>query len=327
MTRRKEIRKSFLALAFAEAERMKAAGRLSLAGNYRCAANRLQVFLRQQGLESLPYDRLKPTTIRQFEGWLHLQGISKNTSSAYLRSLHAIYVRMAGNAATKEEPFAGTYRGVAKTRKRALMEEDMRQIAAFDIAQALQQQYLKAGRKTDGKRFRQKLQKLTFARDMFIFSFCARGMTYVDMAYLRKSDVSLGFISYRRRKTGQSLLVKIEPDMQRIMARYPSATTYQFPILHACTDVHRRHTSYLSAISYYNKALAELGELLGLKLTSYVGRHSWATIANERVPTELVSQSLGHDSIRTTEIYLRSLSNTRIDKANHALLQQVFHPV
>ena len=322
----KEHKEDFLAYAFAESERMKWMGKQSLGKNYKCAAKRLQDFLELQGLEDLPIEKMNQKTIQQFEGWLHQQGISKNASSAYLRSLHAIYMRIEGDATTLKDPFTGTYRGVAKTRKRALTEEDVRQIAAFDIVRALRKEYLMAGKKTNSKRFLQKVQKLTFARDMFIFSFCARGMTYVDMAFLRKSDVRQGVISYHRRKTGQSLQVKIEPDMQHIMDRYPSATTYQFPIIHDCRNAHQTYTSYLSAISYYNKALTELGELLGMKLSSYVVRHSWATIANERVSTAFVSQSLGHESIRTTEIYLKTLTTSSIDQANHTLLLQLLHP-
>lgn len=39
-----------------------------------------------------------------------------------------------------------------------------------------------------------------FARDMFMLSFYLRGMSLMDMAFLRKSDLSYGYVTYRRRK-------------------------------------------------------------------------------------------------------------------------------
>ena len=151
-------------------------------------------------------------------------------------------------------------------------------------------------------------------------------MTFVDVAYLRKTDIRSGVITYCRRKTGQRLMVRVESDMQTIIDRYPSTSGYQFPILTDSLDPQATYKSYLSAVAYYNGALSELGELIGIKLTSYVSRHSWATIAHQNdMPLSVISQAMGHDSEHTTEIYLKSLSSTRIDQANHTLLQSLFH--
>ena len=331
------MKMKYLEYTYAEAERMKQLNRLGTARNYACAARRFGDYLNTLGKHDTAFSRLKPQMVRGFEDWLKKEGVGHNTSSAYLRCLHAVFMRAvaekqwagehgSGMGIASGDPFVGTYRGVAKTTKRAVTPEDMRTIAGLDVESALLRHYQDDGKKTDGALFRQKADKLTFARDLFLFCFCARGMTFVDVAYLRKSDIRSGLITYCRRKTGQRLMVKVEADMQTIIDRYPSATAYQFPILTDGNDQTATYKSYLSAAAYYNQALKELGELLGLKLTSYVSRHSWATIAHQNdVPMAIISQAMGHDSERTTEIYLKSLSSTRIDQANHTLLQSLFH--
>lgn len=320
------MKMKFLEYTYAEAERMTQLNRLGTARNYACAARRFSKYLNALGKQDTAFSRLKPPLIRGFEDWLKKEEVGHNTSSAYLRCLHAVYMRAVSEGIASGDPFVGTYRGVAKTTKRAVTPEDLRTIADYNIKSALYRHYQDNGKKTDGVLFRQKVEKLTFARDMFLFCFCARGMTFVDVAYLRKSDIRSGVISYCRRKTRQRLNVKIETDMQTIIDRYPSATVYQFPILPDAADERLTYKSYLSASAYYNDALGELGDLIGIKLTSYISRHSWATIAHQNdVPIAIISQAMGHDSERTTEIYLKSLSSTRIDQANHTLLQSLFH--
>ena len=328
MTKKKtrQPKKKFLEYAHTEAGRMRLLNRLGTARNYDCAANRFADYLKTLGKDDVYFNELKPQLMQDFEDWLKKEGVGHNTSSAYLRCLHAIFMRAAIAPLASGDPFAGTYRGMAKTAKRAVTPEDMRLIASFNIRLAVRCQRHADGMTTFGKQFEQKVKKLTFARDLYLFCFCARGMTFVDVAYLRKSDICGGFISYCRHKTGQRIMVKIEEDMQAIIDRYPSSTPYLFPILPANADEQTTYACYINASAYNNQALRELGILLGLKLTSYVARHSWATIAyHGGMALSEVSQAMGHDNQRTTEIYLKSLTSTQIDQANHSLLQTLFH--
>ena len=133
-------------------------------------------------------------------------------------------------------------------------------------------------------------------------------------------------MTYVRRKTKQRMEVRVEPLMQTIIDRYPSDTAYLFPIL-TDTDDHRKvYQRYRYAITRYNYCLRQLGEMMGnLKLTSYVARHSGATTAHrQNVPLPVISQSMGHDSVKTTEIYLKSLEGNVIHQMNHKLINQVF---
>lgn len=164
------------------------------------------------------------------------------------------------------------------------------------------------------------------ARDMFLFSFYTRGMSFIDMAYLKKTDLRNGVLSYRRSKTGQTLSVQWESCMQQILDHYPSRgdSEYLFPIIrHSLSDKRRQYKNSLARI---NRNLKELGRVIGLSapLTMYVARHSWASIAHsEGIPLSVISEGMGHDNEKTTQIYLASLEHSVVDKANRKILKLV----
>lgn len=150
-------------------------------------------------------------------------------------------------------------------------------------------------------------------------------MSFVDMAFLRKRDLSGGEINYVRRKTGQLMTVHLETCMREIVRRYEwrtRNTPYVFPLLTA-EEPGRAYSQYQIALNYYNRQLKRLSQLLGLEegLSSYASRHSWATAArNHRVPITVISAGMGHTSERTTRIYLSSLESSVIDCANRKIL-------
>ena len=164
---------------------------------------------------------------------------------------------------------------------------------------------------------------MDFARDIFMFSFYTRGMSFIDMAYLKKKDLQNGILSYRRQKTGQQLFVKWEKPMQEIVDKYDTnATPYLLPVIR---DMHAdARRQYKNAAHLVNDKLKKLGEQLGLDipLTSYVARHGWASIAKDRnIPLAIISEAMGHDSEKTTRIYLASLDTSAVDKANSRILK------
>lgn len=322
---KKQTRQKFLEYAFSEADRMKRNGHVGVSRNYANSTRQLQKFLAVKGKKDVSFCRLKVQLFRDFESWLHHSGVSRNTSSSYMRCLHAIHSRAVEQGLAAGSPFCGIYRGVAKTRKRAIPTEDIRRIATCDIRQLLSGKYASEGKKAEGRRFDKVVRKFEFYRDIFVFCFCARGMTFVDVAYLRKADIAAGIISYRRRKTGQQLHVRVEPLMQTKMDSHPSTSAYLFPILEEGSSEERTYQTYISKLNLYNKTLRQLGELMGLPLTSYVCRHSWATAARKQnIPLHIISQSMGHDNEKTTEIYLSSIDDAQIDQSNRSLLDKVF---
>jgi integrase len=199
----------------------------------------------------------------------------------------------------QKSPFSGIYTGIDKTIKRAVNEDVIIQLKNLDLSNNF---------------------CLALARDLFLFSFYMRGMSFVDMANLRKGSLKNGYIVYTRSKTKQTLTVKIEDCMQEIIKRYERQTIDDY-ILPIFTTNNRSHTSQLRT---HNKRLKRISEMLGLEkpLSSYVARHTWATIALRKgVSIEIISESMGHENKTTTRIYLASLGQSVVDKANAEIIR------
>lgn len=162
-----------------------------------------------------------------------------------------------------------------------------------------------------------------FARDMFLFSFYMRGMSPIDMANLKADNVRNGLLTYRRQKTGQQLSIRWENCMQQIVDRYSSLSDgYLLPILRPCKSKFK----YKNEMLKINGALKRIGQKIGLShpLTMYVARHSWASIARSKnVPISVISEGMGHNSERTTQIYLASIDRSQIDNANVSIINDL----
>lgn len=330
-------RLSFLDYTALYAARLRQLGRYGGARNLHNATNRLKAFLVSVGKKDVSFAKLQPALVERFEAWL-LQGkVCRNTSSSYMRSLHTAFNQAVKDGTARVEssygrsnlcpnPFVNVYCGVDKTAKRAVDKSYIRSLLKLDIPSKLTRLYRNDGKRTQGKYFDNALRQLELARDLFIFSFCMRGMAFVDMAFLRKTAICDGHIHYARRKTHQRIVVRIEPMMQDILDRWQTDGAYIFPVLTEENDISRAYCQYQNQLSRYNRNLKTLGRMLGdITLTSYVSRHSWASTAHaENVPLSVISQSMGHDSERTTRIYLQELDNTVLDRCNSDLLSTVF---
>lgn len=161
---------------------------------------------------------------------------------------------------------------------------------------------------------------------MFLMSFYTRGMSLIDMTFLRKTDLQGGYLVYRRRKTGQALRIAWTREMQSILDKYPeNPTQYLFPIL--MNPSAKELFAYRNASYNINRNLKKVGELAGtsVPLTMYVARHSWASIARSKgVPVSIISEGMGHDSEATTQIYLASIESSSIDRANRLIINSLF---
>lgn len=161
---------------------------------------------------------------------------------------------------------------------------------------------------------------------MFLFCFYACGMPFVDVAFLKKSQIKGGMLVYHRRKTDQVVQIKLEPCMQEIINRYRSdGSDYVFPFL-TSQDEDTAYREYKRKFSYYNKTLKTLGKLAGVDkpLSSYVARHTWATLAfMSSVDMSVIAQALGHTDVKTTRIYVEDIGNGKQNSANKKLLDEV----
>ena len=245
-------------------------------------------------------------TIMLYEAWLKAKGICPNTVSFYMRILRAVYNRAVEKELVEQRhPFKHVYTGIDKTVKRAVPLKAIKRIKELDLT-------LKP--------------HLNYARDMFLFSFYTRGMSFIDMAYLKKSDLKNGILIYRRKKTNQQLSIKWEKCMAEIVAKYkdPNATQYLLPII--TNPLLDERKQYRNAIYRVNTALKEVARLanLSIPLTMYCARHGWASIAKSKnIPLSVISEGMGHDSEETTRIYLASLDSNVIDKANSLILKDL----
>lgn len=273
-------------------------GKVRTSETYTATLNSFTAFRKAQ---DVPLDGISSDMMLLYEAHLKARGVRMNTISFYMRNLRAVYNRAVEKGLTAQNnPFRHVYTGVDKTVKRAIPIKDIKVLKGLDLSTK---------------------PSLDFARDMFMFSFYTRGMSFVDMAYLKKSDLKNGILTYRRRKTGQELTIKWEKCMAEIIAKYPeNQTEYLLPIIKAQGDERRQYDNALHLVNY---RLKELSQMLKLQrpLTMYVARHSWASAAKAKnVPLSVISEGMGHDSEATTQIYLASLETSEVDKANKMIL-------
>lgn len=265
----------------------------------------LASFMKFRNNRDIAFDAIDAELMHSYQDYLTMLGCSMNTISFYMRILRATYNRAVDSGLTgQRHPFRTVYTGVDKTAKRAISVNAMRKLKSLDLSRK---------------------PSLDFAKDMFLFSFYTRGMSFVDMAYLKKADIINGYIVYCRHKTNQQLKIKLEKDIRIIIAKYQqSRGRYLLPIIKDNETDDR--TQYRSRQRNVNRALLRIGKMLKLdsNLTMYVARHTWSSVAKSHdIPLSVISQSLGHDSETTTKIYLAALDNNIIDRANRKILDLI----
>ncbi|MCC8036126.1 MAG: site-specific integrase [Rikenellaceae bacterium] len=281
--------------------------RLRTARAYRSAAKSI---VRFNGGRDMLLCELDAVRLGEYERHLLDRGLQMNTVSFYMRNLRAIYYRAvsAGIISRRDtNPFENVYTGVYETRRRSLDQRDMKSLAAL------------------GKELPS--QRLQNALSYFMFAYHARGMSFIDVAHLKKSDIKHGSIIYRRKKTGFYIEVKITKPMKKIVDRYLRAddrSAYLSPILDpAHGDINNQ---YETALNRQNRNLKELAELAGIKknISTHVARHTWATLAKRLgYGISLISEGLGHRDSRITSIYLASFEPSTIDALSVRLSKAV----
>lgn len=293
-------RDGFLHFAHQLADSLKEAGCPRRAESYLTTLNSFTRFYNRPG--DIPLDDIDSELMVQYETYLKSKGLTPNSTSFYMRNLRAIYNQaVEKNLTPQKRPFRHVYTGIEKTVKRALPLATIRQIKELDLSHQPISDY---------------------ARDLFLFSFYTRGMSFVDMAFLKKKDLQNGILSYRRRKTGQLLFIKWEKPMQDIIDKYSThESPYLLPIIKD-TD-NNEWQQYKTAAHLVNQKLKHIGISLGISigLTMYVARHAWASIAKSKnVSISVISEAMGHNSENTTRIYLASLDTSMVDNANNLIM-------
>nr|WP_129734071.1 site-specific integrase [Parabacteroides goldsteinii] len=277
-------------------------GKKGTASLYKATRNQLEHFLDRRDFKM---KRVNGHLVQKFVAHLQSLSLSQNSVSNYTSIFRAAY-----NAAVSENlvspgenPFQKVYLRPIQTSKRSVGTNVIKEITYLNLK---------------GK------ENLNFARDLFLFSFMACGIAFVDLAHLTRANIRGNVLVYYRVKTKTEIRVTITSGMRRLLDKYADAgSDLLFPVL---KSPDASYESYKVALRTYNRRLAIIGKMLPspVKLTSYVARHSWAMRAKENsVPVAVIGQALGHKSEKTTQFYLASLDQTIIDKANQKIINFV----
>lgn len=276
--------------------------KLRLAETYQSALNSFSLYINK--VEILMED-IDSKMIEGYESYLKQKKLTLNTISFYMRILRAIYNRaVKSGVIADKKPFDHVFTTMTKTAKRAIPIQVIQKIAQAHITN----------------------KNEALARDLFLFSFYTRGMSFVDMAYLKKTDLNNTYLIYKRKKTGQELKIAWRKEMQELVDRNSSKDgVHLLGILDEnCEKSLRFQYHYTQCI--INTALKRLGKQLnlGTNLTMYVARHSWATIARQKnIPLSVICDGMGHNSEKTTQIYLQSVDAEAIDRCNDKLIAAI----
>ncbi|MCS2314153.1 site-specific integrase [Phocaeicola vulgatus] len=280
--------------------RLRRLNHIGTAKNYSAA---LGSFKRFRDNKDIPMEAIDQITMEDYQAYLKSASLTPNSISFYTRILRAVYNRAVEQGLVKDRrPFRTVFTGAEKTLKRAISIGDIKRIRDLGLS-----------------------PNLEFARDLFLFLFLCRGMSFIDAAFLKKSDIQNGVLTYRRHKTGQLLHIKVIKQIEEIINRYSNKDSpYLLPVITRPGENERRQ--YETALHRVNKALKTITGMIKLPitLTTYVSRHAWATIAKSKnIPINVISDALGHDSITTTQIYLASIDTSTIDRANDLIIKDL----
>lgn len=282
---------------------------LKESGKYRTSEtykSTLSSFMKFTNGKDIQLSAMDGEMMMNYQNYLRATGVTMNTVSFYMRILRATYNRAVDNGVVVRSrlPFKRVYTGVEKTVKRAIPPKILKSMKEMKLNHST---------------------SMEFSRDIFLFSFYTRGMSFVDIAFLKKSDLHDGLLTYRRKKTGKLLTIKWEPCMQGIVDKYSHKfSDYLFPII--VSDKKSERLQYKTTLCRVNRCLKVLGQRMELPhpLTMYCARHSWASAAKgKHIPVSVISEGMGHDSERTTLIYLAALDTSVLDRANKMILREL----
>ncbi len=268
--------------------------------------NGIKAFIKFNNNQDLRLDQLNVSMLKDFQIEKESKGLKPNSISSVLRAIRAIY-----NAAINEDrikvvknPFH-RYKipSSNQTKKRAISKEDFLNIRKLEY---------------------EKGSALWHTKNYALIMFNCRGMNLIDLVKLKKSNVRQGRIFYGRSKTGDPLSVKLTSELKEILIHYlidKSDDDFLFPANYDGSTA--KYEKYKTIRRRVNERLKIIAFDAGIKehFTTYAIRHSWATIAKFMgISTSIISEGLGHSSLKTTEIYLKRFDNTTLDEANERIV-------
>ena len=279
----------------AQIERKQELKKVGMAAAYKSTRSSLAKFISRPDVRMSEVDL---SFVRRYEDFLYSNGASGNTVSYYLRNLRSLYNQAVtdGYHPRGEYPFAKAQTRPAKTVKRALSRTDMQNLADLNLENE---------------------PELEFTRDLYLFSFYAQGMAFVDIVLLKKTDICNGVLTYSRHKSKQLIRIVVTPQMQGVIDKYNTENEYLFPIISG--EYASGYQKYRLALGRINRHLKKIAVVADIKvpLTTYTARHTWATLARDYgAPISVISAGLGHTSEEMTRVYLKDFDVSMLNQVN-----------
>jgi integrase len=280
----------------AQIERKQELKKVGMAAAYKSTRSSLAKFI---GCPDVRMSEVDLAFVRRYEDFLYSNGASGNTVSYYLRNLRSLYNQAVtdGYHPRGEYPFAKAQTRPAKTVKRALSRTDMQNLADLNLENE---------------------PELEFTRDLYLFSFYAQGMAFVDIVLLKKTDICNGVLTYSRHKSKQLIRIVVTPQMQGVIDKYNTENEYLFPIISG--EYASGYQKYRLALGRINRHLKKIAVVADIKvpLTTYTARHTWATLARDYgAPISVISAGLGHTSEEMTRVYLKDFDVSMLNQVNN----------
>ncbi len=253
----------------------------------------------------IPFSDIDVAWLKKYEQWMKSNHYAINTIGTRLRHLRAVFNKAVESKQTTAYPF-NSYK-LSKvnqqTAKRAISKQDIQRVINYK-----------------GKSDMERL-----AIDLFTFSYFTAGINFIDMAMLERSNIVDGQFVYYRKKTKKQIIIPLQDKAVEIIKKYSNEhSPYLFPVLSSFHKTEAQVANRLhKVLAKVNKHLKDIGDKLKLPLplTTYVARHSYATVLKRAgVSTAIISESLGHSSEKITQTYLDSFDNEQIGNAMKNLL-------
>lgn len=288
-------------------------GKLSTASKYHFCLSSLSKF---QSM-NISFSDIDFQFLKDYEIYLRKKGLANNSIATKFSCFKAAYNKALEDNifACEDSPFKKFKVGRlwTQTRKRAIHKEDIHNLKEFDLSTLA----------------KYPTPYLEFARDIFLFSYYTAGINFKDIATLRYCDFDNGRIYYSRHKTQKNINTMLLPDALAILNKYSKegagVEDYIFPILDRNIHITEQQQAdrIQKVLKQVNRRLKIISKALDLKinLTTYVARHTFATVLKRSgVDIGIISESLGHSDLKTTQIYLDSFENSQMDAAMQNLL-------
>ena len=266
------------------------------------------------GMEEIPYAYIDKERLLLYQAWLSKRGCMRNTVSTYMRRIRHIYnlAVEAGEVSYIPNLFKGVFTGVESKRKKALPREMLERMFNAPLGDP-------------------SLRRVQLTvRLMFAFS----GIAFVDLTHLKWENIRDGILQYHRQKSGSLIQLEIPSGALWLLDELSACTAkeslYLFPFLSGRRTGEAAYKEYNRTLSRFNRDLKLLARSTGVTLpvTSYTIRHSFASFLKEQdVSIEVISELLGHKSIKTTQIYLKSFSLERLSTVNRNCFESVCKPI